>query len=60
MPPMAPSHQLPPSGSPGPKAQELRAAVEKVHQLLTTSGAVGLVTAISELERAKTEFDRNT
>ena len=58
-PPMIASLQLPPSGSPGPKARDLRAAVEKVHQLLTISGAAALASAISELAQAKAEFDKD-
>jgi hypothetical protein len=58
-PPIAPANEIPPSGSPGPKARELRVAAEKVYSLLTTNGAAGVNTAISELSQAITRFERD-
>jgi hypothetical protein len=47
---------LPPSGSPGPKARDIRAAVEEVHGLLKQEKPEE---AIKRLEKAMTRFDKN-
>ena len=51
--------ELPPSGSPGPKAMELRHAVDKIHEVLVEKGAAGVDVAIQQLKKAKAEFDKN-
>lgn len=55
----APHDQLPPSGSPGPKALELRDAVEQVRHLLRRQGPGDIATALKQLELAITTFDGN-
>jgi len=55
-PPIAPPSKLPPSGSPGLKAKELRSSVEKVSQLLNSGSTPA---AIKCLKDAITEFDKN-
>jgi hypothetical protein len=55
-PPLAPSSQLPPSGSLGPKARHLRAAVEVVRKLLADQG-LRVSAAIERFDRAMKEFD---
>lgn len=55
-PPLAPQSEVPPSGSPGPKALELRRAVEMVGQALQTGDIEG---ALNRLAEATAEFDRN-
>lgn len=57
-PALARADQLPPSGSPGPRARELRGAVARVHAILTNQGAVGVPEAIQRLAAAMAEFDR--
>jgi hypothetical protein len=52
----APVSQLPPSGSPGPRAVEIRAAVEKARQLLKAGNAVE---AAKCLDNAIRNFDRD-
>ena len=56
MPKLAHSADLPPSGSPGPKAQTLRLAVEETIALLQ-KGDIG--EAKARLDRAAQVFDRN-
>ena len=58
-PPLAPENQLPPSGSPGPKAQQLRRAVEKVRRILQKKGEASVAEALDHLKTATTEFDKN-
>ena len=54
----AAENRLPPSGSPGPKARELRRSIEEVYQLLRQIPQ-GAEAAIARLERARAEYDRN-
>jgi hypothetical protein len=54
-PPPAPANQLPPAGSPGPRARNLRRAIARVEQLLTQGS---LPQALEELRRAISDFDR--
>jgi hypothetical protein len=58
-PPLAPADDLPPSGSPGPKAEALREAVGIVRRVLQESGADGVEEALGRLNKAITEFDKN-
>lgn len=57
-PPLAPANQLPPSGSPGPKARALRRVASRVEQLLAQGGVNSVPQAIDELRRAIAAFDR--
>lgn len=50
---------LPPAGSPGLKARQLRSATGKVHEILTQQGSQGLVEALAKLGKALSEFDKN-
>jgi len=52
----APEAKLPPSGSPGPRATELRQAVNKIHQLLK---AGDVAAAMKRIDEAQVEFDKN-
>jgi hypothetical protein len=52
----APQSSLPPSGSPGPKALDLRRSAEEVYQLLNGSDATA---AKKKLSEALVRFDRN-
>ena len=52
----APMSQLPPSGSPGPKARQLRRAADTVHQALQNGDVQG---AIDRLNKAMGDFDKN-
>lgn len=52
----APASQLPPAGSPGPRARVLRSEVQKVLQLLNQQK---IQTAIDQLEKAIAEFDKD-
>ena len=56
MPPIADAHRLPPSGSPGPKARDLRTSVAETIGLLQRGDAQA---ALRSLERAVERFDRN-
>jgi hypothetical protein len=58
-PPMAPVDQLPPSGSPGPKARVLRSEIDRVYQLLKKNTAADTQAAVQKLEKAIQEFDKN-
>jgi hypothetical protein len=55
--PPAPANQLPPSGSPGPKAKGLRRAVARVERSLA-AGNPDIPQALDELRRAIAAFDR--
>ena len=59
LPQLAPDNELPPSGSPGPKAEELRYTVEKIHRILMKNGAAGVDEALGHLKKATTKFDKN-
>jgi len=54
----ASANQLPPSGSPGPKASAIRNSVGRVEGLLTTGGAGDVAKALQELKSAIARFDR--
>jgi len=53
-PPPAPANQLPPSGSPGPRARNLRRDVARIEQLLSQGN---VPQALAELRRAIADFD---
>ena len=55
-PPIASASQLPPSGSPGIKARELRAEVRRVHKALKDGDSAA---ALARLEQAIEQFDKN-
>lgn len=55
----APERLLPPSGSPGPKAKELRRAVEAIHRLLNSGNPSDIDAAKERLRRARSDFDKN-
>lgn len=57
-PPIAPASQLPPSGSPGPKALVLRAAVGKAVSALE-SVTFNVPSVLESLKAAATQFDEN-
>jgi hypothetical protein len=50
--------ELPPSGSPGIKARELRQAIERVRNRLA-SDSVDMSAAVQLVDRAIAQFDRN-
>ncbi len=52
----ASSHLLPPAGSPGPKARELRRDVDAVRELLQRGDTAG---AVKRLNKAMEQFDKN-
>lgn len=52
----APSHLLPPAGSPGPKARELRRAADAIRDLLQSGDIEG---AIKRLDKAMAQFDKH-
>lgn len=54
--PLANNGQLPPSGSPGPKARNIRDAVQDALGLLAGGNAKG---ALQSLTQAAQEFDKN-
>jgi hypothetical protein len=56
-PPLA-TQGLPPSGSPGPKARAIRAAVDQAYAELK-QGPSGIANAVARLERAMKDFDKN-
>src|ERR1700686_4857424 len=56
LPPLAPTSQLPASGSPGPKARELRRAVDRVEKRLAKGGAGAVAQAVDELRQAIDAF----
>jgi hypothetical protein len=56
IPSLAPATNLPPSGSPGPKARELRRSAAKVSQLLN---AGNVADAVKRLDEAIARFDIN-
>lgn len=58
-PPLAPSSQLPPSGSPGLKARRLSADVRKAHQLLKKQTPADAKAALTLIEKAMTQYDTN-
>jgi hypothetical protein len=53
-PPLAPANQLPPAGSPGPRARAIRQAAQRVEQLLSQGDAAQ---ALAEIKRAIAAFD---
>lgn len=55
-PPLACADQLPPSGSPGPRARDLRAALGGIRSLLKDGNAKE---ALQQLEQAIGQFDQN-
>lgn len=55
-PAIAPDNKLPPSGAPGLKARDLRAAVRRVHDALKNGN---IETALQRLEEAMQQFDKN-
>jgi hypothetical protein len=57
-PPLAPANQLPPSGSPGPKARDLRRAATRIEQLLYQGGQNSVAQALDQLRRAMAQFDK--
>jgi hypothetical protein len=57
-PPPAPPNQLPPSGSPGPKALDLRLAAGRIEQLLAAGGTNAAAEALQVLRQAIARFDR--
>jgi hypothetical protein len=57
--PAADPKEMPPSGSPGPKARRMRATVEAVYQALSTGGADAVAAAIERLAKARERFDKN-
>lgn len=52
----APMSKLPPSGSPGPRALEIRDAVDEIRKLIKAGDADA---AIKRIDAARTEFDKN-
>jgi hypothetical protein len=54
LPALAPANQLPPSGSPGPRARDLRRAADRVEQLFVQGNAPQ---ALAELRQAIATFD---
>jgi hypothetical protein len=59
LPALANPDELPPAGSPGPKALELRAAIQTVQDILLIKGASGVADALHQVKNAITEFDKN-
>lgn len=57
--PLAKPHELPPSGSPGPKARDIRADVARAIELLDKGTSDGATEARAILKAASKEFDRN-
>lgn len=57
-PPVAPSSQLPPSGSPGPKALSIRDAVRKAISALE-SGQESAAAVARNMKDAAAQFDQN-
>lgn len=57
-PPLAPASQLPPSGSPGPKARTLRESVRKAISDLG-SGHKTPADVVNDLKAAADQFDKN-
>jgi hypothetical protein len=57
-PPLAPQNQLPPSGSPGPKARALRRAAAQVEQLLAKGDVASIAKALADIRSAIERFDR--
>ncbi len=53
----APSSQLFPPGSPGPRSRELRRVVGDVTRLLVQGGPGSVQTAIAQLQQAAADFD---
>jgi hypothetical protein len=54
----SPPSQLPPSGSPGPKAIDLRLAAGRIEQLLAAGGTNAAAEALQVLRQAIARFDR--
>lgn len=57
-PPPALANLLPPSGSPGPKALDLRRAAARIEQILASGGANSVIEALRVLREAMIQFDR--
>jgi hypothetical protein len=57
-PPPAPANLLPPSGSPGPKALDLRRAAARIDQILAQGGQNAVSEALRVLKEAITRFDK--
>lgn len=57
-PPPAAANLLPPSGSPGPKALDLRRAAARIEQILAQGGQNAVIEALRLLREAMTRFDR--
>jgi hypothetical protein len=55
----APANQLPPSGSPGPKARALRGELDRVYQHLKKQTPADTNAAVQRLEHAIAEFDQD-
>ena len=51
--------EVPPSGSPGPKARRMRSAMQAAYDTLKAGGADAIPAAIERLEKAIERFDRN-
>jgi hypothetical protein len=51
--------ELPPAGSPGPRALELRGAVDHVIQILHNGGTGATAQALTRLRKAADDFDQD-
>jgi hypothetical protein len=58
-PPAAPAAQMPPVGSPGPRARALRAEAQKVLQLLKKQTPADTTAALQRLQSALGDFDKD-
>lgn len=58
-PPLASPAQLPPSGSPGPKARALRTAVERARKILAEGGPDAVNEAAIALTNGVSRYDKN-
>lgn len=59
MPPIAPAHQLPPSGPPGIKGRRLRGSAEQALDALRTGTTDAAAKAIKILEESLARYDTN-
>jgi hypothetical protein len=57
--PPADSGEMPPAGSPGPKARRIRTSVQNALDALKTSGADAIPTVLERLQKAIERFDKN-
>jgi hypothetical protein len=55
----APENELPPAGSPGPRATELRGAVNHAIQTLHNGRAGAAAQALARLRKAAADFDQD-